>query len=134
MKNSLEGKRAFVVDDTAFMRSALAKLLIELGFEKEKIEHFENGKEALEAALERTPDVIFSDWNMPILNGLEFLKILRGHRTAIAQVPVVMITTESERSKVVEALKYKISGYIIKPVQYLKLEEVVTSIFGGQDE
>lgn len=134
MKNLLEGKTAFIVDDTAFMRAGLTKQLIELGFGKEKITHFENGRNAFEALLQVKVDVVFSDWNMPIMDGLEFLKQLRGSNSPMRDVPVVMITTESEKSKVVAALQYKISGYIIKPVMLPKLEEVLELIFGEQNE
>lgn len=133
MRESLQEKMVFIVDDTSFMRTGLIKQLIELGFRKENITQFENGKQAL-AGLSQVPvDIVFSDWNMPEMNGIDFLKNLRGDPSDFSDVPVVMITTESERGKVIEALKYKLSGYIIKPVQQSKLQEVLEQIFGDEN-
>lgn len=108
MRELLAEKMAFVVDDTAFMRTGLIKQLIELGFRKENIHQCENGRVALEGLQQTHADVVFSDWNMPEMNGIDFLRQLRALKSTASEVPVVMITTESERGKVVEALKYKI--------------------------
>ncbi len=132
MSHSL--KKIFVVDDTAFMRTTLVKYLIELGFSRENITEFENGRLALTALItsEVIPDIIFSDWNMPIMTGIEFLKALRKEEQ-FKNVPVVMITTVSEKDKIVECLQYRLRGYLLKPLNKEKLEETVKNIFGEED-
>lgn len=132
-KDLLRGKSAFIVDDTGFMRANLAKQLIDIGFSKEKIFQFENGRLALDALPKHKVDVLFTDWNMPIMNGLEFIKHIRASNSSFSQVPVVMITTESEKSKIIEALQFRISGYILKPIQGNKIEEVLELIFGDSE-
>jgi two-component system chemotaxis response regulator CheY len=128
MSNSL--KKIFVVDDTAFMRVTLVKYLIELGFARENITEFENGRLALSAVIadEIKPDLIFSDWNMPVMSGIDFLKALRKDEQ-FKELPVVMITTVSEKDKIVECLQYRLRGYLLKPLNKDKLEETVKNIF-----
>ncbi len=131
MKEIFKQKYIFVVDDTAFMRASLVKLLIEIGFDRDKIKQFENGQAALDAVnAESKLDLIFSDWNMPLMTGVELLKAIRSGKHAHSDIPIVMITTVSEKEKVIEALKFKLSGYIIKPIQEDKLLETVENIFG----
>lgn len=133
--SSYRGKHVFVVDDTSFMRASLVNLLVEFGFSRDHIHEYENGRMALDALLAGGQvDVVFSDWNMPILSGLEFLKILRSQPTELSKTPVVMITTVSEKPKVIEALRYKLSGYLLKPVEKKKLFGVLQSVFEGVTE
>lgn len=117
------------------MRAGLVKQLIELGFDKNKILQYETGLAAIEAfKTEMNVDIIFSDWNMPLMTGIELLKAVRNSDHPKSTLPIVMITTVSEKDKVIEALKFKLSGYIIKPVDKEKLTEVVESIFGDELE
>lgn len=134
MKEILESKNIFVIDDTAFMRAGLIKMLVDLGCKKEKILQFENGHEALKALEQNVPHLIFSDWNMPQMNGLEFLKYIRTSDMQFRNVPVVMVTTVSEKDKVIEAIHYRLSGYIIKPVSADKVEQTLKSVFLEEDQ
>ncbi len=133
MSSTYFQKRVFVVDDTSFMRAGLVKQLVELGFDKGKIFQYETGLAAIEAfKTDFNVDIIFSDWNMPLMTGIELLKAVRTSDHPKATLPIVMITTVSEKDKVIEALKFKLSGYIIKPVDKEKLTEVVESVFGNE--
>ncbi len=135
MSSSNFQKRVFVVDDTAFMRAGLIKLLVELGFDKAKIFQYETGLAAIEAFKnESNVDIIFSDWNMPLMTGIELLKAIRTSTHPLASLPIVMITTVSEKDKVIEALKFKLSGYIIKPVDKEKLSGVIANVFGDESD
>ena len=131
MKEVFSQKHVYVVDDTSFMRRALVKLLEELGFDKLKITEFENGKAAWTAITKETKpiDLIFTDWNMPQLNGIDFLRTVRANGKHYKDVPIVMVTTVSEKEQVIEALKYRISGYCLKPIEQDKLLEVVFNLF-----
>ncbi|MES2527728.1 MAG: response regulator [Bdellovibrionota bacterium] len=135
MKEIFWSKYLYVVDDTAFMRAGLIKLLIELGFDKDKILQFENGQAALNAfMLGKHVDLILSDWNMPQMTGIELLKEIRQSKSSWSQVPIVMITTVSEKDKVIEALAFKISGYLLKPVDIDKLSKTMNSVFLGEND
>lgn len=128
-------KKIYVVDDTAFMRVGLIKILSELGFDKNKIQQFENGREAFES-LRSAPnecDLILCDWNMPQMTGIDFLKLMRSLKFERPDIPFVLITTESEKDKVVEAIQYKVNGYLLKPINVEKLKSTLEDIFEDQD-
>lgn len=126
----LHAKKIFVIDDTAFMRAGLIKFLVELGCDKSKIVQFEHGLEA-RTKMQENPDcdLILCDWNMPQMTGIELLKWVRSD-AHWQRTPFILITTESERDKVVEAIQFKVNGYILKPVGITKLQETLDNVFG----
>lgn len=105
--------RALVIDDSRAMRSILRRTLVELGFEVEEAGH---GQEAIDlvASGDVLPDVCLVDWNMPVMNGLEFVTAVRRTREW-RQITLMMVTTESEHSQVVRALAAGAHEYVIKP-------------------
>jgi two-component system chemotaxis response regulator CheY len=105
--------RALVIDDSRAMRSILRRTLTELGFEVEEAGH---GEQAIERLLsgDVLPDVCLVDWNMPIMNGLEFVTAVRRQHEW-RQITLMMVTTESEHSQVVRALAAGAHEYVIKP-------------------
>lgn len=128
-------KKLYVVDDTAFMRVGLIKILGELGFDKNRIKQFENGREAFES-LKVSPnecDLILCDWNMPQMTGIDFLKLIRSAKFERPDIPFILITTESEKEKVIEAIQFKVSGYLLKPVNPEKLKSTLEDIFEDQE-
>jgi len=105
--------RALVIDDSRAMRSILARILADCGFDAIQAA---NGKEAL-VAMERegaSLDLILVDWNMPEMSGLEFLAELRS-RPAFAPLPVIMVTTETEVEQMQRALAAGADEYVMKP-------------------
>lgn len=102
--------RALVVDDSRAIRHCLVKMLSELGFEVEAAGH---GREAL-AQLSAGLDLITVDWNMPEMNGLEFVQAVRLDR-AFDQTQIVMVTTETELAQVERALQAGAQEYVMKP-------------------
>lgn len=104
-------KLCLVVDDSSTTRKAIIRILSAFPF---NIMEAENGAEALELCSERTPDVIILDWNMPIMNGIQFLKALRN--TENGDIPkVILCTTENDAAHVEEALTFGADEYIMKP-------------------
>jgi two-component system chemotaxis response regulator CheY len=103
---------ALVVDDSRAMRSILARLMTGLGFE---VSQAGNGSEAL-SVLEGgvRPDVILVDWNMPVMDGLTFVKTVRA-RDDLRDISLMMVTTESEHGQIVRALAAGAHEYVIKP-------------------
>jgi two-component system chemotaxis response regulator CheY len=89
-----------------------------------------NGSEALSVAREHPLDLILSDINMPMMDGLEFVRQLRGIEGA-QHVPVVMITTEAGEAHVVQALSSGASGYIRKPFTPDQIRERVIPLLRG---
>ena len=110
-----------VVDDSAMTRMVAKKTLGALGFEN--IFEGEDGVQALEVFKQNTIDVVFTDWNMPNMNGLELLIEIRK---ISKDVPVIMVTTEGSRSKVVEAVQHGINDYLVKPFTPATLKEKLT--------
>jgi two-component system, chemotaxis family, chemotaxis protein CheY len=104
--------QALVVDDSLAMRSIMGRILRELGFE---VIEAKNGQEALNH-LERGahPRVALVDWNMPVMDGVAFLRNVRGN-AAWSDVPVMMVTAESESSLVLTALEAGANDYLMKP-------------------
>jgi two-component system, chemotaxis family, chemotaxis protein CheY len=104
--------RALVVDDSRVMRSIVARILKQLGWDVIEAGH---GQEAL-AALDRAPDTTLAmvDWNMPVMNGYEFVTALRAD-ARYGAVTVVMVTTESELGNVEKALAAGANEYVMKP-------------------
>ncbi|MCF8063286.1 MAG: response regulator [Deltaproteobacteria bacterium] len=101
-----------IVDDQSTMRSLIRGMLGKMGFTS--LEEAEDGDVALNKMKQGAYDLVISDVHMPRLNGLEFLKQARSIET-LRHVPFLMVTTESSKSAVLEAIKLKVNGYIVKP-------------------
>lgn len=105
--------KLLLVDDSATMRRIQKTQLGQLGLTD--IIEAENGEDALLVLQDNMPvDAILLDWNMPVMDGLTFLKKIRGI-PAYKQIKVFMCTSESDKSKVIEALKEGANNYILKP-------------------
>ena len=104
--------RALVVDDSRALRRILCDMLRELGFE---ILEAANGRDGL-ARLDQAgaPEVILLDWNMPEMNGYEFLCAVRAD-ARFQSVPVMMVTTETEMEQMSAALTAGANEYVMKP-------------------
>ena len=104
-------KTCLVVDDSRVIRKVACRILNELSFDTEEAE---NGADALLACHRHMPDVILLDWQMPNMNGIEFLKTLRHERGGLHPV-VVFCTTENDVAHITEALNAGANEYIMKP-------------------
>ena len=104
-------KIALVVDDSKVVRLFTRRILEELGF---TVQEAQDGQVALDTCKAGLPHVIVLDWNMPVMNGLEFLQALRKLPDGNA-VPVIFCTTENEMTKIMAALENGANEYIMKP-------------------
>jgi CheY-like chemotaxis protein len=105
--------KALIVDDSLESRMLLGKILSK-AFDTKIIEATQ-GKDALKIISEEKPDVVFLDYEMPVMNGIETLKAIRSHYTS-QELPVVMVTSHSEADILHELLSYKVSAYLVKPL------------------
>ena len=104
---------AIVIDDSRAMRLILRRIVGQLGFE---VSDAEDGRAALDllAGMDPVPALALVDWNMPNMNGLEFVTAARED-ARLREMTLVMVTTESEQSHIVRALAAGAHEYVIKP-------------------
>lgn len=102
--------RIMLVDDSKTMRNIQRNILGQLGYSE--IEEACDGQDALSKVVAFKPDLLLVDWNMPNMDGITFVRTIR--QKGMKQ-PVIMVTTESEKSRVVEAIKAGVTNYIVKP-------------------
>jgi len=104
-------KSCLIVDDSTVIRKVARQILESLDFE---IAEAENGREALDACYAHMPDVILADWNMPLMGGLGFLRMLRSHVGGEAP-KVVVCTTEHNPDDIVRAMQAGANECVMKP-------------------
>ena len=104
-------KTCLVVDDSKVIRMVARRILEGLSF---GITEAADGQKAIEVCQEKMPDAVLLDWNMPVMNGLEFLRALRKMPGGDRPV-VVFCTTENEMGKIIEAMNAGANEYIMKP-------------------
>jgi two-component system chemotaxis response regulator CheY len=104
--------RALVVDDSRTMRRIVARTLQDLGFETVEAEHGQAALDLLQSGVE--VDLACVDWNMPEMDGLAFVAMVRADRQWRA-ITLMMVTTESEQEQIVRALAAGAHEYLIKP-------------------
>ena len=119
--------RALIVDDSSVMRKIVERSLRQAGIDLEKVVEAGNGAEALAALRENRVDLVLCDINMPVMDGLEFVRQMGTVENA-KDVPVVMITTEGSESHVVQALSSGARGYIRKPFTPDQVKEHVLPV------
>jgi two-component system, chemotaxis family, chemotaxis protein CheY len=123
--------RVLIVDDSSVMRKIVERSLRQAGIELTQVLEAGNGAEAL-ATLQASPvDLILCDINMPVMDGLEFIKQLSGVVNAKG-VPVIMITTEGSEAHVVQALSCGARGYIRKPFTPEQVKTQVIPALAGK--
>ena len=118
---------ALIVDDSSVMRKIVERSLRQAGVELVRVFEAANGQEALDSVRANPVDLIFSDINMPTMDGLEFVRQLKIQQLGVG-IPIVMITTEGSESNVVEAISNGARGYIRKPFTTDQVKERVLSL------
>ena len=121
--------RFLVVDDSSTMRRIIINTLQKLGYQH--VLEASNGLEALDKLAGSPADLIITDWNMPGMSGIEFVRNVRSH-TAHATLPVLMVTTNAAKDDIVEALRAGVNSYIVKPFTSDTIKEKLESIMGGE--
>lgn len=128
---SLMSIRTLIVDDSSVMRKIVDRSLRQAGIEMSQVFEAGNGAEALGVLQANRVDLILCDINMPVMDGLEFIKQLATVENATG-TPIVMITTEGSEAHVVQALACGARGYIRKPFTADQVKEHVIPILAGK--
>jgi two-component system chemotaxis response regulator CheY len=103
---------ALVLDDSRAMRMILRRILLDCGFD---VVEAADGREGLDVVTRGpVPDIALVDWNMPVMNGLEFVSAVRA-QPELRRMTLMMVTTESEHGQIVRALAAGAHEYVIKP-------------------
>lgn len=118
--------KILVVDDMSTMRRIVKNILKQLGFIN--VEEAEDGQEGLNKLKEGGFGFVVSDWNMPVMTGIEMLRAIRADEATKA-IPVLMVTAEAQQENLIEAVKAGVSNYIVKPFTAETLQEKINKIF-----
>lgn len=118
--------RILVVDDFSTMRRIIKNILRQLGFNN--IEEADDGTTAWEVLNRGGIDFIISDWNMPQMTGIEFLRKVRASEE-FGDLPFLMVTAEAQQENIIEAVQAKVSNYIVKPFTAETLKQKIDKIF-----
>jgi two-component system, chemotaxis family, chemotaxis protein CheY len=123
----VERLKVLVVDDEPSMRKVARALLQSIGISD--VAEAGDGQTGLEKICTRVPDIVILDWEMPGLNGPEFMRMVRNPASfPQPDVPIIMLTGYSERSRVIEAVRLGVNEYLLKPVSSTAMLARVVSI------
>lgn len=114
-----------VVDDSPTMRRIICNTLDRIGFENSV--EADNGKSALEKMEEHEVELIITDWNMPVMNGLEFVTEIRGNQE-FKELPILMVTTRGMKDDVLQAVHAGVNNYVVKPFTPETLESKIDKL------
>jgi two-component system, chemotaxis family, chemotaxis protein CheY len=118
--------KILVVDDMSTMRRIVKNIMKQLGFAN--VEEAENGQDALDKLRAESFGFVISDWNMPVMTGIDLLRAIRAD-DKLKAIPVLMVTAEAQKENLVEAIKAGVSNYIVKPFTAEVLQEKMSKIF-----
>jgi two-component system, chemotaxis family, chemotaxis protein CheY len=104
-----------IIDDSMVIRNIHKNLLKEKNFSEDGILEAEDGAKAIEIAQKEDIDMFLVDWNMPGINGLDFVKKIRAI-PKYAETPIIMVTSEAAKYNVMEAIDSGVTNYIVKPI------------------
>jgi len=116
-----------LVDDNPYMRTIVHGLLVQIGVRH--VTEAADGIAALEEIREKAPDVILLDWEMPLLNGAELVRIVRSPGVfPTPDIPIVVLTAHGERRRILESIKIGVNEFLCKPVSAQALFDRLVSI------
>jgi two-component system chemotaxis response regulator CheY len=118
--------KILVVDDFSTMRRIIRNLLRDLGFNN--AEEADDGATALPMLKTGRFDFLVTDWNMPIMEGIDLVRAIRADPD-LRELPILMVTAEARREQIVAAAEAGVNGYIVKPFTAQTLEQKIAKIF-----
>ena len=117
-----------IVDDSAAIRKILQRVLHQAEVPLGNVYEASDGKEALVALGEQKVGLVLSDINMPNMDGIEFLRNVKAD-AALKDLPIVMVTTEGSKTKVMEAVELGAAGYVRKPFTAEQIKEKLSGLY-----
>ena len=117
--------RFLIIDDSVTMRRIIANILVRIGYPE--VVHAANGREALERLATEPVDVVITDWYMPEMNGLDFVKILRT-TPATSHLPIMIVTANAASDDIQHALELGVKGYILKPFTVETMKDKIDAL------
>ncbi len=118
--------KVLVVDDMSTMRRIIKNVLKQIGF-SDMVEA-ENGQDALNKLKAGDIGFIVSDWNMPVMQGIDLLRAVRAD-AELKHLPFLMVTAEAQKDNIIEAVQAGVSNYVVKPFTAEALQEKLEKIF-----
>ena len=118
--------KVLVVDDMSTMRRILKNVLKQIGFSN--LVEAENGQDALNKLKVGDIGLIVSDWNMPVMQGIELLRTVRAD-DELKHLPFLMVTAEAQKENIIEAVQAGVSNYVVKPFTAEALQGKLEKIF-----
>ncbi len=116
--------RVLIADDSSVMRRIVKNSLVNIGYDCAEILESSDGQDALKLIQGQPLDIVFLEWNIPNINGLELVKQIRKE-PQFTNLPLVMITSVFERHNIMKAAKAGVDEYLIKPFSEEKLSEIM---------
>ncbi len=127
----LKELKVLVVEDHPSLVLILEKMLVSIGFLEANIFKAKNGREAFSLFKKTKMDLVLTDWNMPVMDGVDFVRAIRRMDP---RVPIIMETSKNRKAEVAFAIEAGISGYLVKPFQTAILKSKVEEVLGISDE
>lgn len=121
--------KVLVVDDMSTMRRIVKNVLKQLGYTD--LHEAENGEEGLKKLRTGGFGLVVSDWNMPVMMGIDMLRAIRAD-PELKHLPVLMVTAEAQKENIIEAVQAGVSNYVVKPFTADALLEKLTKIFANK--
>ena len=118
-----------IVDDSLPMRSVIKKTFKAAGYGNAEFHEAADGKQAIELMENGWIDIVLTDYNMPVMNGLEFIKTIKS-KELLKDIPVVVVSTEGNETKIKEFMDSGAAGYITKPFTPETIRDLITNILG----
>jgi DNA-binding response OmpR family regulator len=127
LQQQIESLKVLIVDDEHYMRKVVRTMLLSIGV-KSVIEA-EDGMSGLEAIRKHAPHIVIVDWEMPVIDGAQFVRMVRSPMDFPApDVPIIMLSGHGDRWRVVEAARVGAHEYLLKPVSTRALHERIITI------
>lgn len=117
------GMKVLLIDDSGLMRKLILRSLRQADIGVTETFEAANGQEGLDALKANKPDVVLCDWNMPVMDGIQFVE----KACTFSSVPIVMLTTEGTVEKIATARKAGATGYVTKPFTPDKLGTAISA-------
>ena len=119
--------RFLVVDDSSTMRRIIVNTLSKIGHRD--VEQAANGREGMDQLAKGGIDVVITDWNMPEMSGIEFIRAILA-TDAVKNLPVLMVTTNAAQNDIADALKAGVNNYVVKPFTPDTIKEKIEAVVG----